>query len=89
MLNMGMVKFENAYEDVPGFCYFAKFDEIEKNGFVLTSGRYVGVADQEEDDEPFEQKMRRLTALLKQQQEERAKLDQQIVKNLKRIEYKF
>ena len=44
---------ENPYEDVSGFCYSAKFDEIEKNNFVLMPGRYVGAADQEEDDEPF------------------------------------
>ena len=76
---------ETPYEDVSGFCYSAKFDEIEKNSFVLTPGRYVGAADQEEDDEPFDQKMKRLTALLKQQQEEGAKLDQQIAENLRRI----
>ena len=43
--------------------------------------------DQEEDDEPFEQKMRRLTNLLKEQQEKSAKLDQQIAENLSRIGY--
>ena len=74
------------YEDISGFCYSAKFVEIEKNGFVLTPGRYVGVADQEEDDEPFDQKMKRLTALLKQQKEEGAKLDRQIVSNLKMLD---
>jgi type I restriction enzyme M protein len=70
------------YADVAGFCYSAKLAEIEKNGFVLTPGRYVGAADQEEDDEPFDQKMKRLTALLRQQQDEGAKLDQQIARNL-------
>ena len=76
---------ERPYEDVSGFCCSAKFDEIEKNSFVLTPGRYVGAADQEEDDEPFDQKMKRLSALLKQQQEEGAKLDQQIEENLRRL----
>lgn len=47
----------------------------------------MGAADQEEDDEPFDQKMKRLTALLKQQQEEGARLDQQISENLRRIGY--
>jgi type I restriction enzyme M protein len=73
---------EEAYEDVPGFCYSASLEEIEKNGFVLTPGRYVGAAEQDEDDEPFDQKMKRLTALLRQQQDEGAKLDQQIARNL-------
>ena len=80
---------ETPYEDVSGFCCSVKFDEIEKNSFVLTPGRYVGAADQEEDNEPFDQKMKRLTALLKQQQEQRLKLDQQIAESLKRVGYEF
>ena len=79
----------DAYADVAGFCYSAKLEEIEKNGFVLTPGRYVGAADQDDDDEPFDQKMKRLTALLKQQQEEGASLDQQIGENLRRLGYEF
>jgi type I restriction enzyme M protein len=71
-----------AYADVAGFCYSARLAEIEKNGFVLTPGRYVGAADQEEDDEPFDQKMKRLTALLRQQQQEGARLDAAIARNL-------
>lgn len=51
---------QQSYEDVPGFCYSAKLEEIEKNGFVLTPGRYVGAVDQEEDGELFSQKMKRL-----------------------------
>jgi type I restriction enzyme M protein len=71
-----------AYADVPGFCYSAQLEEIEKNGFVLTPGRYVGAADVEEDGEAFDEKMKRLTTLLKQQQEEGAKLDAAIARNL-------
>jgi type I restriction enzyme M protein len=70
------------YEDIAGFCYSAKLEEIEKNGFVLTPGRYVGAADQDDDEEPFDQKMNRLTALLKQQQQEGARLDAAIARNL-------
>lgn len=77
----------DAYADVPGFCYSARLEEIEKNGFVLTPGRYVGAAEQDEDDEPFDQKMRRLTALLRQQQDEGAKLDRQIARNLAWLGY--
>jgi type I restriction enzyme M protein len=80
---------QGAYADVAGFCYSAKLEEIEKNGFVLTPGRYVGAADQDDDDEPFDQKMKHLTSLLKQQQEEGVKLDQQIAENLRRLGYEF
>jgi type I restriction enzyme M protein len=72
----------DAYEDVAGFCYNAKLEEVEKNGFVLTPGRYVGAADIEDDGEAFEEKMKRLTGLLKQQQVEGAKLDAAIARNL-------
>ena len=78
---------ENGYEDIEGYCKSSTTEEIEKNNFVLTPGRYVGFADQEEDDESFDQKMKRLTTLLNQQQDEGAKLDQQIAENLKRIGY--
>jgi type I restriction enzyme M protein len=77
----------DAYEDVAGFCYSAKLKEIEKNGFVLTPGRYVGAAETYDDDEPFDQKMKRLSALLRQQQQEGAKLDAAIARNLAWLGY--
>ena len=76
---------EDAYGDIPGFCYSAKLDEIEKNGFVLTPGRYVGAADQEKDDEPFARKMARLVTQLQEQQAEGARLDAVIAANLDRL----
>ena len=76
---------EDAYKDVPGFCYSAKLEEIEKNGFVLTPGRYVGAADQEQDDEPFPKKMACLVAQLQEQQAEGARLDAAIAANLDRL----
>jgi type I restriction enzyme M protein len=75
------------YEDVPGFCKSATLEEIQKHGYVLTPGRYVGAPPQEEDDEPFDQKMRRLTAQLKAQQEEARRLDEMIWKNLEELGY--
>jgi type I restriction enzyme M protein len=76
-----------AYEDVPGFCKSATLDEIRAHGHVLTPGRYVGAAATEEDDEPFEEKMARLVAELRAQQEEAARLDAQIAANLKELGY--
>ena len=48
-------------EDVKGFCKVATLEEIGRQGYVLTPGRYVGIVDEEEDAEPFEEKMTRLT----------------------------
>jgi len=75
------------YEDIPGFCKSATLEEIRKHGYVLTPGRYVGVPPQEDDDEPFEEKMARLVNELRRQQEEARRLDEIISRNLEAIGY--
>jgi type I restriction enzyme M protein len=75
------------YADVPGFCKSATLDEIRKHGHVLTPGRYVGAEAQEDDGEPFEEKMKRLVAQLREQQAEAATLDAAIAANLKELGY--
>jgi type I restriction enzyme M protein len=76
-----------AYADILGFCKSATLDDIRKHGHVLTPGRYVGAEAAEEDDEPFEEKMKRLTATLRQQIDEAARLDAAIEANLKALGY--
>lgn len=49
------------YEDVAGFAKSASYEEIEKNNFILTPGRYVGLEEAVADDEPVEDKIKRLT----------------------------
>ena len=73
------------YDDVPGFCRSATLEEIRKHGHVLTPGRYVGAEAQEDDGEPFEDKMKRLTAQWREQQAEARKLDAAIAENLKAL----
>ncbi len=75
------------YADVPGFCKAAKLVDIRKHGHVLTPGRYVGAEAIEDDGEPFEEKMRRLATMLREQQAEAAKLDAAISANLKELGY--
>ena len=75
------------YVDVPGFCKSAALDEVRKHSHVLTPGRYVGAEAQEDDGEPFEDKMKRLVAQLREQQAEAAKLDAAIAANLKELGY--
>lgn len=77
------------YEDVPGFCYAAKLEEIAKHDFVLTPGRYVGAPEEEADDEPFAEKMERLTTQLKDQFAESAKLEAAIKANLAGLGYEL
>ncbi|HMU90676.1 MAG TPA: class I SAM-dependent DNA methyltransferase [Pseudomonadales bacterium] len=73
------------YADVPGFCRSAELAEVRKHGHVLTPGRYVGAEAQADDGEPFEEKMKRLTATLREQQAEALRLDAAIAANLQEL----
>jgi type I restriction enzyme M protein len=75
------------YANVPGFCKSATLDDIRNHNHILTPGRYVGAAEVEDDGEPFEEKMARLTAELREQSEQSAKLDKLIWANLEDIGY--
>ena len=63
----------------------ATLAEIQKHGHVLTPGRYVGAEAQEDDGEPFEDKMARLVATLREQQAEAVTLDAAIEANMKEL----
>jgi len=76
-----------SYEDIPGFCKGAKIWQIREHNHILTPGRYVGAAEVEDDGEPFEEKMARLTAELREQAAESEKLDKLIWANLEDIGY--
>ena len=75
------------YEDVPGFCKSATSEEIRSHGHVLTPGRYVGAEEIEEDDEPFDHKMKRLVVKLDECFAEGAKLEKAIRANLRGLGY--
>lgn len=77
------------YKDVAGFCKAAKLDEIAKNDYVLTPGRYVGLAKQEDDGIPYEVKMKKLTSELKEQFAESDKLQAEIKDVLKELGYEI
>ena len=75
------------YADIPGFCKSAALEEVREHDHVLTPGRYVGAEAQEDDGEPFEEKMKRLVAQLREQQAEGARLDAAINASLKDLGY--
>jgi len=75
------------YADEPGFCKAARLADIRTHDYVLTPGRYVGAPEQEADDEPFEEKMARLTAQLEEQFAESTRLEKVIRENLARLGY--
>ena len=80
---------ERVYQDIPAFCKSATLDEISQHDYVLTPGRYVGAAEEEDDGELFADKMARLTMQLKQQFEQSDKLEAEIKKNLVGLGYEL
>ena len=71
------------YVDIPGFCKSTTLEEVCEHGNVLTPGRYVGVEVQVDDDEPFEEKIARLTERLADQMAEARQQDEAIAESLK------
>jgi type I restriction enzyme M protein len=80
-------KAAGVWQPKSGFCHSATLDEIRKHGYVLTPGRYVGAEAVEDDGEPFDEKMKRLSASLREQMAEGRKLDEAIEANLKGLGY--
>jgi type I restriction enzyme M protein len=77
------------YEDIKGFCKGVKLDEVAEHEYILTPGRYVGIEDVAEDDEPFEDKMARLTTDLAEQFAKSRDLEDEIRRRLGGIGFEF
>ena len=80
---------DGTLEDVKGFCRIADLNEIEKQDFILTPGRYVGIEEAEDDGEPFEEKMNRLTSELSEMFKKSHELENEIRKKLGAIGYEI
>lgn len=80
---------DGTLEDEKGFCSVASIEDISKQDYILTPGRYVGIAEQEDDGEPFEEKMARLTSEISKCFEESNRLQEEIKKNLEALGYGF
>ena len=76
-------------EDEKGFCAVASLEDIEKQDYILTPGRYVGIAEQEDDGEPFEEKMTRLTSELSDMFAKSHELEDEIKRKLGAIGYEI
>lgn len=76
-------------QDEKGFCAVVETADIAKQDYILTPGRYVGIEDTVQDDEPFEQKMTRLTGELSQMFAKSHDLEKQIKKNLEGLGFKM
>ena len=80
---------EKDYEDIQGFCKSANIEEVRGHEYILTPGRYVGIEEVEDDGEPFDEKMTRLTGELAEMFAKSHKLEEEIKQRLGAIGYEF
>ena len=80
---------EGTLEDEKGYCAVATTEDIEKQDYILTPGRYVGIEEQEDDGEPFEEKMARLTSELSDMFVKSHELEDEIRRKLGAIGYEI
>ena len=80
---------DGTLEDVKGFCAVATTEEIAKQDYILTPGRYVGIEEQQDDGEPFEEKVDRLTKELSELFQKSHELEAQIRERLRNIGYEI
>lgn len=76
---------EGEYQDVPGFCASVTLDQIAEHGHVLTPGRYVGTEEAEDDGEPIDEKIARLTEEVRAGFAERERLQNRVVRALENL----
>ncbi len=80
---------DGTLEDEKGYCAVVSTEEIAKQDYILTPGRYVGIKEQEDDGEPFEEKMTRLTSELSKLFEKSHKLEEEIRKKMGALGYEI
>ena len=76
-------------ENEKGYCAIATLEDVAKQDYILTPGRYVGIAEVEDDGEPFQEKMERLTSELSDMFVQSHQLEDEIRKQLKSIGYEL
>jgi len=77
------------YKDVPGFCKSATIQDVRKNNYILTPGRYIDFKEVEEDGPAFDEKMQKLTSTLSEQMQKANELDEAIKVNLLKIGFEI
>ncbi|WP_339007050.1 class I SAM-dependent DNA methyltransferase [Lactococcus formosensis] len=80
---------EGILEDEKGFCAVVETADIAKQDYILTPGRYVGIEEQEDDGEPFEEKMKRLTSELSEMFARSHELEGELREIIKNIGFKL
>lgn len=82
-------RFATDYKDIAGFCKSANIQEVRKNNYILTPGRYIDFKAVEDDGVAFEDKMQTLTSTLAEQMHKANELDAAIKTNLAKIGFEI
>ena len=82
-------EWESKYKDISGLCQSVPLDIVLKNNFVLTPGRYIDLKEEEDDGDVFEEKMKKLASVLKEQMTKGTELDTLIKENLNTLGYEI
>lgn len=77
------------YHDIPGFCKAATIEDVRKNNYILTPGRYIDFKEVADDGVAFDEKMQTLTTTLSAQMQKANELDEAIKLNLAKIGYEI
>ena len=80
---------DGSLEDEKGYCAVVSTEDIAKQDYILTPGRYVGIEEQEDDGEPFEEKMARLTTELSEMFDKSIELQETIKKKMAAIVFEM
>lgn len=80
---------DGTMEDIKGFCAAVATEDIAKQDYILTPGRYVGIEELEDDGEPFDEKMKRLTGELSGMFAKSHELEKEIREKLGAIGYEI
>jgi len=76
---------DGVYQDVPGLCKVATLEEIEAQGWSLNPGRYVGVAEREEEDFDFAERLQELHEGMEVLNPEAHELEERIAENVAQL----
>ena len=76
---------DSEYADVNGLCRVATLEEIKEQGWSLNPGRYVGVADEEDDGVDFHERLGELNSELENLNADAKGLQDQISNNIREL----
>lgn len=76
---------EGEYQDIKGFCKSARLKDVNNNKYILTPGRYVGAAEEEKSDIPFDRSYKDLNKTYLKLLKEGREIDSLLLKSMENL----